>query len=64
LIFLVGGATDPSSMLSDMPLLLSIWVPLGLAPLVGGWFLFRYGLRKDREKRQIAKSVPQDDTSK
>lgn len=51
LIFLVAAVMDFRSMIADIPLLLTLWVPLGIAPLVGGWFLFRYGMGKDRERR-------------
>ena len=44
--------SDPGSMLSDLPLLLSIVVPLGILPAIGGWFLFRWGLKIDRQKRR------------
>ena len=52
-ILIVGSGlmSDPSEFLSDIPLLLSILLPLGILPAVGGWLLFRRGLKIDREKR-------------
>jgi hypothetical protein len=50
LIFLITTLGDPQGMFSDMALLLQLWIPLGLVPLVGGWFLFQYGMRRGREK--------------
>ena len=55
LIGLVVGLQDPSSMFSDMALLASVWLPFGLVPVVGGYFLFRAGVRIDRRKRQMGK---------
>lgn len=52
LIFVVGELMDPKSMLADIPLLLTMWVPLGLLPLAGGWFLLRYGMRRAAEQRR------------
>ncbi len=66
LIFLIGGVIDPSSMMADVPLLLTMWVPLGLIPGGLGWLLFRRGLRIDREKRKstvIPESVPPESGS-
>lgn len=60
LIFLVGGVIDPQGMLADVPLLLSMWVPLGLLPLAGGWLLFRHGLKRDRARRRAAPKPPQE----
>ena len=54
-IFVIGGAMDLKSMLSDIPLLLSLWVALGLLPLAAGWLLFRKGLKMERAKRKAAK---------
>lgn len=34
--------------------MLSIWLPLGLVPLALGIWLFRVGLRKERERRAAA----------
>jgi membrane protein implicated in regulation of membrane protease activity len=59
LIFLIGGLMDLKSMLADIPLLLTLWVPLGLLPLVLGWYLLRAGLRKEREKRQAKPPPPE-----
>lgn len=42
---------EPQSMFADIALLMSIWLPFGLAPLIGGFFLFRQGLKIDRRKR-------------
>jgi len=61
LIFLVAAIMDFRSMIADIPLLLTLWVPLGVAPMVGGWFLFRHGLRKDRERRAAAGQAPGPD---
>ncbi|MCB1380407.1 MAG: hypothetical protein KDK89_18870 [Alphaproteobacteria bacterium] len=61
LIFLFGLVSDTRSMLSDVPLLLTLWIPLGLLPLGLGWLLFRYGLRKDREKRKARSPAAVED---
>lgn len=44
------GVADPSSILNDMATMMSIWLPLGLLPLVGGIFLFRFALKLKRQK--------------
>jgi hypothetical protein len=49
LIFLFSTIQDPRSMLADAAMILQIWAPLGLIPLVAGWFLFRFGLKRSRE---------------
>jgi hypothetical protein len=54
LIFLFGVISDARSMLTDVPLLLTLWVPLGLLPLGVGYWLFRLGLRISRRKREAA----------
>ena len=52
-LFVVGlGLTDPVNFLRDTATILQILLPFGVLPLVVGWLLFRYGLRKDREKRK------------
>lgn len=51
LIGLFMVVQEPQNILPDMALLMSIWLPFGLAPLVGGYFLFRQGLKIDRRKR-------------
>jgi len=43
LILGVAFASDPMSLFNDMPLFLSIWLPLGLAPLAVGYWLLRRG---------------------
>lgn len=58
LIFVAGGIMDPKSMFADIPLVLTMWLPLGLLPLVLGWLLFRYGVRKDRERRAAQAAAP------
>lgn len=57
---IVGGVgiSDPSSLTSDWQLVLSIWLPLGLVPLALGIWLFRVGLRNERERRAAAASEP------
>jgi hypothetical protein len=54
LLLLGGGCTlllgalfvdDPRSMISDMAIILSYWIPLGLLPLIGGYIMFRHGLK-------------------
>jgi hypothetical protein len=60
LIGLAVAMDDPQSMFSDVGLWLSIWLPLGLAPLVAGYFLFRQGLKIDRRKRAEAKPPEPD----
>jgi hypothetical protein len=51
LVFAVLGVGSPANFLGDMSLLLSLWLPLGLAPLVGGFFLVRVGLKADRDRK-------------
>jgi hypothetical protein len=51
LIGLVVGFSEPQNFIRDMAMVMSIWLPFGLAPLVGGYFLFRQGLKIDRRKR-------------
>jgi TRAP-type C4-dicarboxylate transport system permease small subunit len=57
---IVGGVTisDPSSATSDLATILPLWLVLGLLPLAAGIWLFRAGLRIDREKRQSARIPP------
>lgn len=62
LIFLVGAISDPRSFFGDIPLLLTLWLPLGLAPLAGGYFLFRYGRRRDDELRKARTAVKPGET--
>jgi hypothetical protein len=50
--------SDPSSFISDLGTLLSALLPLGILPLAAGIFLFRWGVKKDRERR-AAKPPPQ-----
>lgn len=51
-----GGliASDPAIIGDAMSV--PIWLALGLAPLVGGFYLFRRGLRVYRQKRTKALS--------
>jgi hypothetical protein len=52
-LLLIGTyGSDPSHIQFDLSLILSLWLPLGLLPLVGGWFIFRHGLKIDRQKRK------------
>jgi hypothetical protein len=51
LIIVVGSIIDLRSMLADIPLLLTIWLPLGLVPGLGGWYLLRWAMRKAAERR-------------
>ncbi len=46
---------EPQNFARDMETIVSIWLPFGLAPLVGGYFLFRQGLKIDRQRRQKAR---------
>jgi hypothetical protein len=49
---------DPRGALNDPGLLATIWVPLGLLPLIAGWFLYRLGVKIDRQKLK-AKAEPE-----
>jgi len=53
-VLIVGGGllSDPAALFADIPLLITILVPLGILPAIGGWFLFRWGLKTDRAKRR------------
>ena len=51
LMFVGFGFTDPKGMLADIPLLLTIVVPLGVLPAALGWFLFRWGMKRDRKRQ-------------
>jgi hypothetical protein len=42
---------DPQSITSDFGTLLSIALPFGILPLAVGILLVRWGVRKDRERR-------------
>ncbi len=59
---ILGGlmVSDPGSFTSDLMLLLSIWLPLGLAPLALGIGLFKRGRKMDRERRAAATPPPAD----
>ena len=50
-MFVGLGITDPKGMLGDIPLLLTMVVPLGVLPAVLGWFLFRWGVKRDRKQQ-------------
>lgn len=54
-LFVVGlGVFDFRNFINDLPSVLPILVPFGLLPLGVGWLLFRWGLNRDRAKRQAA----------
>jgi hypothetical protein len=55
---LAGGIfiSEPSILMNDLPSLVPLYLGVAIAPLVGGFFLFRHGLRQDRERRQAAKA--------
>ena len=50
--------SDPSAILDDIGSNLPSFLLIGLAPLIGGFFLFRHGLKLDREKRKAAPTPP------
>jgi hypothetical protein len=51
---LAGGIfiSDPKILLNDLSSLVPLYLGVAIAPLVGGFFLFRHGLRLDRERRR------------
>ena len=55
---IVGGVllSDPSMIMNDIASIFPLYLAIGLAPLVGGFFLFRHGLRQDRDRRRAAKA--------
>ncbi len=55
---IAGGVlfSDPGMIMNDLASIVPLYLAIGLAPLVGGFFLFRHGLRRDRERRQVAKA--------
>ena len=57
---IVGGmyASDPSMILNDISSTLPSFLLAGPAPLVGGYFLFRFGLKLDRERRKATQTPP------
>jgi hypothetical protein len=57
LILLAGAVGDPRSMFADLALLMSIWLPLGLAPLAGGIALWRVALNMKKKWTQEALST-------
>ncbi len=59
---IVGGIfiSDPNSILNDIASIFPLYLLVGLAPLAGGFFLFRHGLRIDRQKRQAAREAIAD----
>jgi hypothetical protein len=58
LILFGGGCTIVFMGMGGDSEFFMLWLVLGLAPLVGGYFLFRHGLRRDREKRKAAAAPP------
>jgi hypothetical protein len=58
LILFGGGCTVVFIAVDADSEFLLFWLVLGLAPLVGGFFLFRYGLKRDRERRKAAQTPP------
>ncbi len=59
---LAGGIfmSDPKILMNDLPSLVPLYLGVAIAPLVGGYFLFRHGLRQDRAQRQAAKAKIED----
>jgi hypothetical protein len=57
---IVGGLfiSDSSGSFGDLGSILPMWLGIGVAPLVGGYFMFRAGLSKDRERRKTAQTPP------
>ena len=57
---IIGGFTiaDPGTLTTD-PSLLGMLLIMGILPLGLGWWLFRWGLRIDRERRR-PQAPPQD----
>ena len=57
---IVGGLfiSDPSGGLDDLVSILPMWFGIGVAPLAGGFLMFRAGLSKDRERRKAAQTPP------
>lgn len=57
---IVGGLfiSDPSGSFGDLGSILPMWLGIGLAPLIGGIFVFRLGLKLDRERRRAAQAPP------
>ena len=51
LIALAVMIDDPLNVGRNLQDIAPIWIPLGLLPLVIGWFLFRWGLKIRRAKR-------------
>jgi hypothetical protein len=49
---------NPSNIMNDLADFLPMWLGLGLLPLAAGFFLFRAGLKLDRERRNA--KVPKD----
>ncbi|WP_373503071.1 hypothetical protein [Aestuariivirga sp.] len=54
LMFVVFSFTDPKGMLADIPVLLTTLVPFGVLPAILGWFLFRWGVKRDRKQQAEA----------
>ena len=63
LVIFGGGCTlvtggfildNPANAMRDAGIMLSYWLPLGLAPLAAGIVLVRLGLRRDGEMRARA----------
>ena len=57
---IAGGLfiSDPSGSFGDLGSILPMWLGIGLAPLLGGFFMFRAGLSKDRERRKAVQTPP------
>jgi hypothetical protein len=51
---ILGGLllSDPANIASELELALSIWLPLGLLPMIGGWFLFLLAMNLKRQKQE------------
>lgn len=56
IVFLIVSIDEPRSFLADVPLLLSVWLPFGLAPLAGGIALWRSALAKKRRNAAPARA--------
>ena len=54
LILFGGGCTVLFAGMGGDSEFFLLWLALGLVPLVGGFFLFRHGLQRDRERRKAA----------
>ncbi len=58
LVFLATVYNGVEVLVEEPGLMLGVWLPFGVLPLVAGWFMLRKGWRIDREKRK-AKAEPE-----